>query len=71
MNNWTIACASCDHNWDLEGFWSEYERQEIESRPCPCCGSYTLKSPEPKAPKHRSRPLFWTTRRFSEVRVAG
>jgi len=31
------------------GNFSEYERAAIESRPCPCCGAYTLTCPEPKA----------------------
>jgi len=71
VRSFTITCGTCEHSWNLDGYWSEYERQEIESRPCPCCGSYTLKSPEPKPKASRSRTLFWTARQASEVRVGG
>lgn len=37
----------------MVGSWSEYERQAIESRPCPKCGAYTLNSPEPTRPTGR------------------
>jgi hypothetical protein len=47
VNAWTVCCESCGHRWNLVGNWSEYERQAIESRPCPKCGAYTLSSPEP------------------------
>lgn len=56
MNAWTVCCESCNHRWNLVGTWSEYERQAIESRPCPRCGAYTLSSPEPTKPT-RSKPL--------------
>ncbi|QEL15246.1 hypothetical protein PX52LOC_02161 [Limnoglobus roseus] len=46
---WTVKCAKCQHAWTLVGIWSEYEREAIESRPCPKCQSYTLSSPEPAA----------------------
>lgn len=44
---WTVTCATCRHTWPLIGNWSEYERQALESRPCPKCQAYTLSSPEP------------------------
>jgi hypothetical protein len=62
VNAWAVCCESCNHRWNLVGSFSEYERQAIESRPCPKCGAYTLSSPEPTKPgwkKMRSeRPAF-------------
>lgn len=53
----TVTCGACGHGWPLAGNWSVYEREAIESRPCPNCGAYTLKSPEPKpTPKARRKP---------------
>ena len=57
MNAWTVCCESCEHRWNLVGHWSEYERQAIESRPCPECGAYTLSSPEPTRQPSK-RPMF-------------
>lgn len=50
---WAILCKACGYNWKLAGNWSDFERQAAESRPCPCCGSYTLTSPEPKPVRRR------------------
>ena len=48
MGVWTVSCESCDLSWVRAGGGvSDYERQAIESRPCPCCGAYTLACPEP------------------------
>gem|GEM_PF-3057248 len=47
MNAWKVCCGKCQHSWTLVGNWSVYERESLESRPCPKCGSYTLSSPEP------------------------
>ncbi len=48
----------CGDAWQLAGNWSDYERQAVESRPCPCCGAYTLASPEPTPVKPtRRRPV--------------
>ena len=58
MNAWTVRCVSCAHRWNLVGNWSEYERQAIESRPCPKCGAYTLCSPEPTRPNGRKPYRF-------------
>lgn len=56
---WTVTCAKCQHAWTLVGNWSEYEREAIESRPCPKCQSYTLSSPEPTVVKSKkSRRQF-------------
>ena len=37
------------------GNWSVYERETLESRPCPKCHSYTLSSPEPTDAGRRPR----------------
>jgi len=55
VNAWKVCCGSCEHSWNLAGNWSDYERQSVESRPCPRCGAYTLKCPEPMKPKPRLR----------------
>lgn len=47
--SWTVRCQECGHSWKLVGHWSHYEREAIESRPCPSCGAYALASPEPRA----------------------
>jgi hypothetical protein len=52
---WTIRCMDCGHGWKLVGHWSHYEREAIESRPCPACGAYALASPEPKQPVRNPR----------------
>lgn len=56
METWTVSCGSCDHTWSLAGSWTVYETAAIESRPCPCCGSHTLQSPEPR-PVNRLKRL--------------
>ena len=48
MGSWVVKCRSCHDEWTIFGCWSDYERQAVESRPCPECGAYTLASPEPK-----------------------
>jgi len=53
VSTWTVTCESCNHSWPLVGNWSEYERQSIESRPCPECDAYTLCSPEPEPKPYR------------------
>ena len=47
VNAWKVCCGKCQHSWTLMGNWSVYERETLESRPCPKCHSYTLSSPEP------------------------
>jgi hypothetical protein len=61
VNAWTVRCATCQHRWNLVGNWSEYERQAIESRPCPKCGAYALCCPEPTRPtgKKGFRSVKW------------
>lgn len=66
MNAWTVCCGTCQHRWNLVGHWSEYERQAIESRPCPKCGAYHLSSPEPTRMPNR-RP---TSLRFTNLKTA-
>lgn len=65
---WTVKCETCDHGWTRDGAWSEYERQAIESRPCPRCGAYTLASPEP-APGGKRRRAFHAPVRLTCRRV--
>lgn len=54
MGAWQVVCRACEFTWTLAGNWSEYERQSVESRPCPCCGAYTLTCPEPQRPAARA-----------------
>jgi hypothetical protein len=68
VNTWTVTCGSCDHRWTLVGRWTVYETSAIESRPCPCCGAYTLRSPEP-VKASRPRLLSWAAEPV--VRAAG
>lgn len=51
MGTWSVSCGSCGHAWMQAGNWSAFEREAVESRPCPVCGAYTLRSPEPEAKK--------------------
>jgi hypothetical protein len=51
----TIACESCDYVWLVAGHYSLYERQALESRPCPRCGAYTLCCQEPAETSPLSR----------------
>jgi rRNA maturation endonuclease Nob1 len=55
--SWTVRCQDCGHAWKLVGHWSHYEREAIESRPCPSCGAYALASPEPR-PNAQPRRAF-------------
>lgn len=55
VNAWKVCCGKCQHSWTLLGNWSVYEREALESRPCPKCHSYTLSSPEPSSVKPRLR----------------
>ena len=38
----TIRCEKCGYAWDVDRPVSVYERQNIETRPCPGCGTHTL-----------------------------
>jgi hypothetical protein len=40
--DWTIVCENCNCSWRAAATYSIYERQAMESRPCPRCGAYTL-----------------------------
>jgi hypothetical protein len=55
MTRISIACESCGRSWAIVADTTVYERQSIESRPCPACGAYTLCCPEPSEPR-RKRP---------------
>ncbi len=56
----TIVCESCERLWALACCLSIYERQALESRPCPHCGAYTLSCHEPLKPAlSASGPCDW------------
>ncbi len=72
MNTYKVACHSCGDSWQLAGTWSAYERDAVESRPCPHCDAYTLSSPEPTAaPASRRRPWMATVARAELALRAG
>jgi hypothetical protein len=48
VDSWTVVCAGCGIQWHRVGAASDFEKQTIESRPCPQCGGYTLTCREPK-----------------------
>jgi rRNA maturation endonuclease Nob1 len=52
---WIVACEACDLRWNRVGNLTEYERQAIESQPCPICGSYTLSCRVPGLPKDKNQ----------------
>lgn len=54
----TVCCGWCGRDWPQEVGWSEYyAREAIETKPCPCCGAYTLACPEPPSSASHSRRL--------------
>ena len=58
VNVLTIACESCDHSWTVASGLSVFQRQAVESCPCPRCGAYTLccqGSSEGSAVRRRAR----------------
>jgi hypothetical protein len=55
MKRLSISCASCGRAWAIVTGATVYERQTMESRPCPSCGAYTLSCPEPAAAASRKR----------------
>lgn len=72
MNTYKVACHSCGYSWLLAGNWSAYERDAVESRPCPHCDAYTLSSPEPTAaPARRRAPWLTTVARAEPALRAG
>lgn len=52
-----ISCDSCERDWRARSAFTVYERQALESRPCPHCGAYTLcfHEPDDRGPKPRRR----------------
>ena len=42
MERLTIVCESCERLWSPNCSLTIYEREAMESRPCPHCGAYTL-----------------------------
>ncbi len=63
MNCSLVHCQACGFSWTRPLMRSIYERQAMESRPCPVCGSQTLtcrnvsstkKKPPPKNPRDDS-----------------
>jgi adenine-specific DNA methylase len=71
MGTWSVSCGSCGHCWKLAGNWSVYEREAVESRPCPQCAAYTLSSPEPQKKANRFGPRRRTLAESLSSRVAG
>jgi hypothetical protein len=67
MNTYKVACHSCGDSWQLAGTWSAYERDAMESRPCPHCDAYTLSSPEPTTAPARRRAPWPTTAARAEL----
>jgi hypothetical protein len=55
---WTVACGACGFGWHRAGVGSDYERQAVESRPCPGCGLYALACREPKPVPRKGRRRF-------------
>jgi hypothetical protein len=53
---WIVTCAACGQAWKRVGTISEYERQAVESQPCPTCGGYTLGCREPQPMRNSPRP---------------
>jgi len=55
----TIHCRSCGGQWKAAMTASVYEKQAVESCPCPFCAAYTLCCVEPAehplAKRHRHR----------------
>jgi hypothetical protein len=54
---WTIACDSCGHSWKVAGTYSVYERQAVESCPCPDCAAYTLCCAEERGAEGEARSV--------------
>ncbi|MFO0937031.1 MAG: hypothetical protein U0798_11010 [Gemmataceae bacterium] len=49
-----IVCGSCHCHWETSAAPStEYFRGEIEGKPCPVCGAYTLAVSQTETPKRR------------------
>jgi hypothetical protein len=55
MSGWIVQCRSCGFAWPRTVTLSVYERESLESRPCPRCAAYTLSchKPVPKKPLKR------------------
>jgi len=64
-NAWTISCRSCGRHWKFAGTRSDYERMELESRPCPHCFAVALSVPETPAAAKVAGP-----RRFGSMKIA-
>src|SRR5581483_3328995 len=47
VERFTISCQHCERLWSVTGALSVYERQAMESCPCPHCGAYTLSYQDP------------------------
>ena len=60
MDRLTISCECCERLWTLKARLSFYERQALESRPCPHCGAYTLTCHDPE-PAPQARSSGWQT----------
>lgn len=54
-----VECQGCGFKWNLDREVSLYEREHIESQPCPTCGRVTLACRAVEVP----RRLVLATRR--------
>ena len=64
VGDWAVTCGSCAFVWKRTGGLSDYERQALESRPCPVCGAYTLTCSDPRPnPTLREKRAAGRTRR--------
>ncbi|MCS7046105.1 MAG: hypothetical protein NZO58_07095 [Gemmataceae bacterium] len=64
MERVSIACHSCERLWTVGCALSLYERQILESRPCPHCGAYTLSVEELLGTSTAATPITW--QRYAE-----
>ncbi|MCZ2343709.1 MAG: hypothetical protein LC104_18225 [Bacteroidales bacterium] len=55
MSTRKVECGSCGQSWTRTGTSSIYEQQAVESRPCPQCGAYTLRTAEMRPVLRRPR----------------
>ena len=43
MNVQAIHCPACERRWPVGANVTDFERQALESAPCPACGRHVLK----------------------------
>ena len=60
MDRFSISCESCDRVWSTASSLSFYEKQSLESRPCPHCGAYTLCCTDPDEEALATAGVSWS-----------